>query len=193
MPNRGPEVDLVLYRFSSGVCWRLPVPSAINKRTATPPNPPPPTPIVGTLSQASVAVGHESGHLHTHTPILSLLGVAVCCVFTLEGSASCLSALRRKDRKTHLLFQRTLREEPFLLKFRNLFALQGTIKLKTKRPLWTYRGEFYPFREACRLIRAMTAMHMSTQEKQPNDAVVPHLNDAVWTDWFEAYQTGKTH
>lgn len=73
--HRGPEVDLVLYRFSSGVCWRLPVPSAINKKIVTPPNPPPPTLIVGTPSQASVAVGRESGHLHTHTPMLSLLRV----------------------------------------------------------------------------------------------------------------------
>lgn len=66
--HRGPEVDPVLYRFSSGVCWRLPIPSAINKKTVIPPPQNPPTPIVGTPSQASVAVGRESGHLHTHTP-----------------------------------------------------------------------------------------------------------------------------
>lgn len=158
MPNSGPEMDLVLYRFSSGVCWCLPVPSEINY------NPPKPTPIVGTPSQASVAVGHKSGHLHTHTPILSLLGVAGCRSFMLEGSASCLSALRRRQKNPWAsLFQRTFREEPFSPKFRNLFALQGTIKIKTKRSLWTFRGGFYPLRKACKLIRVMTAVHMSTQ------------------------------
>lgn len=68
--HRNPKVDLVWFLFSSGVCWHLPVPSAIIKKTSVIP------PIVGSLSQASFAVGHEITWCHLHTP-LSLLGVAV--------------------------------------------------------------------------------------------------------------------
>ena len=162
--HRGPKEDLVLYGFSSGVCWRLPVPSAIN------PHPPQPTPThIDSLYSISdvCCCGSRVRSSPRAYSILSLLGVAVYCALTLEGSASCLSALRRGDRKFHqLCFFKERWGEPFSLKFRNQFAPQRTIKLKTKKPLWIYRREFYPLRAACRLIRVMTSVHTSTQQKQ---------------------------
>lgn len=58
-----PKLDLGWSLFSSGVCWHLPVPSAIIKKTSvSPPK------IVGSLSQASFSTGHEDPWLHLHTP-----------------------------------------------------------------------------------------------------------------------------
>lgn len=62
-------MDPDVYQFSSGVCWRRPVPSAIN---------PPPHPHPDSWCSVSVAAGCEIGHLHP-PPTPSLLGVAVCC------------------------------------------------------------------------------------------------------------------
>lgn len=95
-------MDPDVYRFSSGVCWRLPVPSAINKKTSvTPPNtptPPHPTPIVGAPSQ----LRDVRLVISTPPPTPSLLGVAVCCEFY-AGRLSFLpfsTEERRKDSLT---------------------------------------------------------------------------------------------
>lgn len=174
--RRGPEVDPVLYRFSSGVCWRLPIPSAINKKTVIPPPQNPPTPIVGTPSQASVAVGRESGHLHTHTPHPESAGShRLLRVYAGRLSFLPFSTEKETHIKIHELhfFKELSNRKPFSLRFRNQFAPHGSIKLKTKRTLCTYRGAFYSLRQACRLISVMTAVQMSTKEKQQRDAVVP--------------------
>lgn len=52
----------------SGVCWRLPVPSAINKKTSVTSPTPPPHPHPDSWCSVSVAAGCEIRHLHTHTP-----------------------------------------------------------------------------------------------------------------------------
>lgn len=60
--HKNPIVDLDWSLFSSGVCWHLPVPSVIIKKTSvfSPP-------IVGSLSQASFTTGHENPWLPLHT------------------------------------------------------------------------------------------------------------------------------
>lgn len=169
--HRGPGVDLVFYRFSSGVWWRLPVPSAINKKTVTPPKPTPTHPdswysvsgvwCCGSRERSSPHAAPPSWGCWESPSAVRLRWKAQLLAFQHWGET--------QNNPWASLFQRTFREEHFSLKFRNQFALQGTIKLKTKRPLRTYCGAFYPLWEACRLIRVMTAVHMSTREKQQKD------------------------
>lgn len=66
--HRGPEVDPVLYRFSSGVCWRLPIPSAINK-TVIPPSPKPTHPDSwNSISGVCCCGSRERSSPHAHPP-----------------------------------------------------------------------------------------------------------------------------
>lgn len=127
--RRGPETDLDVYQFSSGVCWRLPVPSAINKKTSVTPLSPTPTHPDSWYS-ISVAVGCEIGHLTPHTPTLSLLGVAVCCVFY-AGRLSFLpfSTEEERQEKIHELWIFNDSSET------NTFPSHSEINLHFKEPL----------------------------------------------------------
>lgn len=126
-------------------------------------------------------MGRESGHLHTHTPHPESAGShRLLRVYAGRLSFLPFSTEEETHIKIHELhfFKELSNRKPFSLRFRNQFAPHGTIKLKTKRALCTYRGAFYPLRQACRLISVMMAVQMSTKEK---DAVVPRWNDAGLT------------
>lgn len=86
--HRNPKVDLGWSLFSSGVCWHLPVPSAIIKKTSVFPH------LLALCLRHPFAIGHEIPRCHLHTPWGCWESPSPLKCFMLADSASCLSTLR---------------------------------------------------------------------------------------------------
>lgn len=137
------------------------------------PPPPTPTPIVGAPARVSVAVLPDRSSPRAH-PHPESAGSRRLLRLFYAGRLSFLP-FSTEDRQGNARELHIFQEPSatFSLAFTNKSALPGTIILKTKTPLWTHHGAFYPLREACRLIRVMMTLDMFTQEKQQKTLLFP--------------------